>query len=288
MEIGVISDGISRNFKYSVSVIKEYNIKHVELQYIDKKEVGDLTKKEQIEVKKIINNNGLKVPCVSRHNFSGLSVLETKITDKKYINQLDSLKRCIEFAKFINCPNVRVMSFKKEMILFGENGAEQWIMSKNAWKKLVYLFKPIIKVAEKSKINLVVETGNNAMINSAQLALKLIKELSSRNLKVLWDPANSLFCNEKPYPDGLQSIINKHLGHIHMKDLEVDIPQAKVKMCQFGKGEMNKYMKLISKELHTRNWKGVVSFESVYHPGNKNFEHGFRNSFKTFKKIFQS
>ena len=75
MEIGVISDGISRDFKYSVSVIKEYNIKHVELQYIDKKEVGDLTKKEQIEVKKIIKNktrgNTENSPNAANHPITG-------------------------------------------------------------------------------------------------------------------------------------------------------------------------------------------------------------------------
>jgi hypothetical protein len=47
-------------------------------------------------------------------------------------------------------------------------------------------------MAEEEGIKLVVETGNNAMITSARLSLKLMDELGTDKLRLLWDPANSL------------------------------------------------------------------------------------------------
>jgi hypothetical protein len=38
--------------------------------------------------------------------------------------------------------------------------------------------------------------------------------------------------------------------------------------------------------LRRDGYDGVISFESVYHPGNGNFEDGFRQSIDLFKKIF--
>ena len=105
-----------------------------------------------------------------------------------YLEHLDTLKRCIDMAKALDCPLVRVMSFRKEMILFGSHGANAWIVSEGSWDKLVSLMDPAIQIVEESDITLVVETGNNAMITSAHLARKLIDQLGTDRLKVLLGP----------------------------------------------------------------------------------------------------
>jgi hypothetical protein len=38
--------------------------------------------------------------------------------------------------------------------------------------------------------------------------------------------------------------------------------------------------------LRRDSYDGVISFESVYHPGNGNFEDGFRQSIGLFKDLF--
>ena len=106
----------------------------------------------------------------------------------------------------LDCPLVRVMSFRKEMILTGGNGAEEWIVSTAAWGQLLKRMAPALRIAEQEGITLVVETGNNAMINSAWSGRKLIEELGSRHLRLLWDPANSLYCNEPAWPDGYAAL----------------------------------------------------------------------------------
>ena len=53
-----------------------------------------------------------------------------------------------------------------------------------------------------------------------------------------------------------------------------------------GKGQMAKQYGQISKALREDEYNGVISFESVYHPGNGNFEDGFRLCVDEFKRLF--
>ena len=53
-----------------------------------------------------------------------------------------------------------------------------------------------------------------------------------------------------------------------------------------GEGQLADLFKPIGEALRTDNYEGVISFESVYHPGNNNFETGFRQCINVFKKHF--
>ena len=170
-KLGVITDGISRNPEQSFAVMNEFGLEYAELQYIDDLEVGDLNDAQTARVQDLLQAHGLKVPCISRHIFGGLALGELDVDSPVYRQQLAALRRCIDFAQALDCPLVRVMSFRKEMILFGGMGADQWIVTAGAWDKLLQLMAPAIEIAEERDTTLVVETGNNAMITSAWLGV---------------------------------------------------------------------------------------------------------------------
>jgi len=286
MKLGVITDGISRSLERALQVMNEFHIRYAELQYIGDKEVGDLDDSEVLQVKELTEAYQVKVSCISRHIFGGLPVIETERDNPKYLSHIEYLMRCIEMAKALDCPLVRVMSFRKEMILFGSRGADVWNVSKGAWKKLISLMELPVQIAEDEGITLVVETGNNAMITSTVLGQKLIEELGTDKLKILWDPCNSLYCHEIPYPDGYNQMKSGFIAHIHMKDALVNIPAATVECTAMNKGHMAPYLKDISSDLKKDNYDGVISLESVYRPDNGTFEDGFRASIPAFKHIF--
>ena len=135
---------------------------------------------------------------------------------------------------------------------------------------------------------MVVETGNGTMVNSNYTARLLIDELNAKDtLKVLWDPGNNCWCHETAFPDGYDEVKNGYLGHIHIKDVFVDTPRAKLEVRQMGQGQLAGHFEPISNALKADHYNGVVSFESVYHPGNGDFEQGFRDSIGLFRRIFQ-
>ncbi|MCY4525300.1 MAG: sugar phosphate isomerase/epimerase [Anaerolineaceae bacterium] len=285
MKPGVITDGISRNPEHAFSVMNEFGLEYAELQYVDELEVGDLNDTQTARLKDLLQAHGLKVSCVSRHVFAGLALGELERDSAVYRRQLEYLRRCIEFAQALDCPLVRVMSFRKEMILFGASGADEWIVTAGAWDKLVHLMAPAVEIAGELDAQLVVENGNNAMITSAWLGRKLIEELDTTRLKLLWDPGNGLYCNEPAWPDAYQALAGRDgslLAHLHIKDVIVNIPQARSDFVPFGHGDIGPRLPTIAAALRRDGYEGVVSLESVYRPPGGTFEDGFRASVGRF------
>ncbi len=285
MKLGVITDGISRDLKHALKVMNETGIEYAELQFIWDKEIGDQTADEIQKIKDLVTQYNVKVPCITRHNFVGLPVMTTEIEDEAYQKHFDGLKRCIKIAKELGSNMVRIMSCRKEMIIFGYNGAEKWVASTGAWEKLLKLMEPPVKLAEDEGITLAVETGNNAMVTSGWLGRKLIDDLGTKRLKIIWDIPNTLYCTDVPYPDAYEEI-KEYIGHIHIKDCKANISRATVQFCPLGQGDMAPYLEDIAAALKRDGYQGVVSLESVYRPDNGTFEDGFRECLAVFKKLF--
>ena len=125
------------------------------------------------------------------------------------------------------------------------------------------------------------------MINSCGTGCKLIDDLDAKDtLKILWDPANNCWCHERAYPAGYEEVRGGYLGHIHIKDVLVDTPRATLEVRRMGEGQLADQFQPLADELRADGYDGVISFESVYHPGNGNFEDGFRLCIDRFKEIF--
>jgi len=287
MKLGVITDGISRDLKHALKVMGEFNLEYAELQYVGDKEVGNHSNKEIKEIKDLLNIFNKPVSCLSRHIFAGLTSKNIP-KDSDHQKHMDDLKRVIEMAHILKSPLVRIMSSKKEQILWGKNGAEKWNVQHGAWDSLLKLIYPAIELIKKEGLTLVVETGNGTMINSSYTAKKLIDDLDAKDtLKVLWDPANNCWCHELAYPNGYNEIKNGYIGHIHIKDIIVDTPKATLEIKKMGDGQLADLFEPIGNALRLDKYQGVISFESVFHPGNNNYEDGFRESISTFKKYFK-
>lgn len=285
MKLGVITDGISRDLEHTLKVMNETGLEYAELQFVWDKEIGDQTPEEIQKIKALITQYKVKVPCITRHNFVGLPVMTTKPEDEAYQKHFEALKRCIRIAKELGTDLVRIMSCRKEMIIFGYNGAEQWVASTGSWDKLLKLIEVPVKLAEDEGITLAVETGNNAMITSAYLARKLIDDLGTKHLKIIWDIPNTLYCTDVPYPDAYEEI-KDHIAHIHVKDCKTNIARATVQFCPIGEGDMAPYLEDIAKALKKDDYQGVVSLESVYRPDSGTFEDGYRECLPAFKRLF--
>ena len=285
-KLGVITDGISREFEHALSVMNETGLEYAELQYLWEKEVGDLNDAEIAKAQSLLKVHEMKVSCISRHNFAGMLVGDTEVGDGNYNRHMDSLQRCIDMALELGTNVVRIMSFRREMILFGSSGADYWVTSTGAWDKLLKLLESPVKLAEEKNINLVLETGNNAMVPSAWFGKKLIDDVGSDRLRILWDPANSLYANEPTYPDGWEALKDGYIGHFHIKDAKVNMPHAHVEFCEMGKGDMAPYLEPLANEMKLNNYNGYISLESVYRPDGGSFEDGYRASLPKFKELF--
>lgn len=286
MKLGVICDGISRDLNHAIDVMDEFDLEYAELQFVGETEVGDHSKQEITEIDTLLRDRGKPVSCLSRHIFAGMTSAN-KPGDELHTKHMDALKRVIEMAHIVGSPLVRIMTQKKEQILWGKNGAEKWNVAHGAWDTMAPMIAPAVDLAKSENVTLVVETGNGTMVNSNYAARKLIDELDAKEtLKVLWDPANNCWCHERAFPDGYEEVRGGYLGHVHIKDVLVDTPRATLEVRRMGEGQLADQFEPIAQALREDDYDGVISFESVYHPGNGDFEEGFRLCVDRFKNIF--
>lgn len=286
MKLGVIIDGISRDLAHALAVMDEFNLDHAELQYVWDKEIGDHDPQEIRAMRDLLTAHGKQVSCLSRHVLAGTTVAN-RPNDSLHSKHMEALKRVIDAAHALGSPRVRIMSPKKETILWGGGGAEEWNVAKGAWEAALALVAPTVELAKSEGIQLVTETGNGTMVNSCYTGRKLIDDLDALDtLKLLWDPANCCWCHETAYPDGYRQTRGGYLGHVHMKDVRVDTPRATLTNHRLGEGQLGGQFQSIADALREDGYGGVVSFESVYRPPGGNFEAGFRECIDEFRRIF--
>ncbi|MEM9433865.1 MAG: sugar phosphate isomerase/epimerase family protein [Pseudomonadota bacterium] len=286
MKLGVICDGISRDLRHAVDVMDEFGLDYAELQFVGDSEVGDHSAQEIAEIDQLLRDRGKPVSCLSRHIFAGLTTADTP-GNAAHQKHMDALKRVIDMAHVVGSPLVRIMTNKKEQILWGHGGAEKWNVAHGAWDKTLPLIAPACDVARDAGVTLVVETGNGTMVNSNYTGRKLIDDLDAKDvLKVLWDPANNCWCHERAWPDGYDAVTGGYLGHVHIKDVIVDTPRATLEVRRMGEGQLADQFAPMAQALRDDAYGGVISFESVYHPGNGDFEAGFRLCIDRFKALF--
>lgn len=286
MKLGVICDGISRDLTRAIDVMDEFDLTYAELQFVGDKEVGDHSAAEIAEMDQLLRGRGKPVSCLSRHIFAG-TTSANRPGDALHQKHMDALKRVIEMAHILEAPLVRIMTQKKEQILWGRNGAEKWNVAHGAWDTMAPMIAPAVDLAKAEDVTLVVETGNGTMVNSNYTARKLIDELDAKDtLKVLWDPGNNCWCHEQAFPDGYEAVKCGYLGHVHIKDVLVDTPRATLEVRRMGTGQLGPMFQPMADAMRADHYDGVISFESVFHPGNGDFEDGFRQCIGLFKEIF--
>jgi len=286
MKLGVICDGISRDLTHAIDVMDEFDLTYAELQFVGDKEVGDHSVAEIAEIDQLLRGRGKPVSCLSRHIFAG-TTSANRPGDALHQKHMDALKRVIDMAHILGAPLVRIMTQKKEQILWGRNGAEKWNVAHGAWDTMAPMIAPAVDLARAEGVTLVVETGNGTMVNSNYTARKLIDELDAKDtLKVLWDPGNNCWCHEQAFPDGYEAVRGGYLGHVHIKDVLVDTPRATLEVRKMGTGQLGPMFQPMADAMRADHYDGVISFESVFHPGNGDFEDGFRQCIGLFKEIF--
>ncbi|WP_298837908.1 sugar phosphate isomerase/epimerase [uncultured Roseobacter sp.] len=286
MKLGVICDGISRDLARAVDVMDDFGLTYAELQFVGDTEVGDHSPEQIRQIDTLLRDRGKPVSCLSRHIFAGLTT-GNHAGDPEHTVHMDALKRVIDMAHRTGAPLVRIMTQKKEQILWGHGGAEVWNVAQGAWDSLLSMTAPAVELARAEGIRLVVETGNGTMVNSSYTARRMIDDLDAKDvLQVLWDPANNCWCHETAWPDGYGALRGGYLGHLHIKDVIVDTPRATLEVRRLGEGQLGPVLRPIADALRADGYDGVVSLESVWHPGNGSFEDGFRQCVGPFTEIF--
>ena len=112
MKLGLRCDGVSRDLHHSLAVMSEFGIDHAELQFVWNREIGDHSAAELTLIRKLLDQHGKKLACLSRHLFAG-TTSANRPGDALHLKHMEDLKRMIEIARTLNSPLARIMTPKK-------------------------------------------------------------------------------------------------------------------------------------------------------------------------------
>jgi sugar phosphate isomerase/epimerase len=137
---------------------------------------------------------------------------------------IDSLKRLIRSAPAIDAPMVTLCTGSR-------NADDQWAdhpdnQTQGAWADLLAAMEQLLPAAEEVGVKLGVEPELANVINSAETAKRLIDEVQSDAISIVFDPANlfevaSLDEQQHIIAEGLERLAG-YIGMAHAKDRTED------------------------------------------------------------------
>jgi len=203
----------------------------------------DLDKKRRNELKAYINSCGLKVSaiCPSSYNFNLASCIENERKDSsKYYRD------CVQLAADFGSSVVVVVP---GWIVFPTSYEQTWEWSKQG-------LRDAIELAEDIGVTLALEPINSYwvdLVTKTDHALKMMKELNSKSVKVMLDTQHIFLERENPV-DAVKKC-GENLVHVHCQDAV----SASDRRFVPGEGEFG--FESFVKALHQIGYKGHLSVE---------------------------
>lgn len=289
LKLGAIPSDIcgpNGDFEQALAIMRADGLKYADIEWVWGKKVGTHSDEEHQRIKQLLSQYEIEAAVVGGFAFRDQSAQSIEPGDAAHLAHVQEIKKQIELAKLLDCKKVRCLTFSKQMAIWGYNGADiRNAYHNRTWDKMLRLFEEPVRLAEDNGIELLIETGVNTLLTSAYLTRKFVDDIGSRNFKVLWDPANTIFNYETPFPDGYEQL-KGCIGHIHIKDGTVDIPKSTITSTVVGQGTMALYMDDICRALKRDNYDGVISLENFFIPEGGTLEQGYRQCVEPFKAIF--
>ena len=213
--------------------LKEYGISNVQL--VLKKSCkgfkeGMFSPSFAKKIGEIFSKNGIEISvlgCYINPSNTNKAVLEK---DMAYF--IENLK----YAKFLNAGVVGL-----ETGFVGEECIPKNNQTEEAYQYLLSNMKVLRDAAEKLGVMIAVEAVSYFVINSPERMLRLVNDLNSPNILVIFDLLNLLtidnYKNQEEIIDTAFELLGDKISVIHLKDFI--IVDNQLRQCELGKGLLN-------------------------------------------------
>ena len=217
-KLSVFTDEITTDFGHALEVAaKEFGLGYVELRVMWGKNIMSLDDKEIAEARRLLERYKLRVSSIAGPLFKvgwpGAPVSKFSQRDKfgadfTFEQQPEVLERGLELTHVFNTDHLRCFDFWRLDDPKPHRAAMDDELRKAAEK------------AGKRGVTLVMENEYACNTATAAEAARTLDAVRVSSFKLNWDPGNSAFRNETPYPDGYNLLPKARIGHVHCKDVE--------------------------------------------------------------------
>ena len=216
-KLSVFTDEITHDFGRAVEIAaKEFGLGYVELRILWGKNIMALEAKEIAEARRLLGRYKLRVSSIAGPLFkvdwkgapvSKFSQRDTFGADFTFEQQAEVLERGLELTRAFNTDRLRCFDFWRL------EDPEPYRAAMD--DKL----REAAAAAAKRGVTLVMENEYACNTATGAESVRTLAAVKSPSFKLNWDPGNSAFRNETPYPDAYRLLPKNRIGHVHCKDV---------------------------------------------------------------------
>jgi len=247
MKLAVFTDEVSQDLEKAVKFAVRYQLDGLELRSIWNKPIQHLNAADVDTVRKALGEHGLAVAAIAS------PVFKCELDDDAaHREHLEFLRNCCRLANEFGTSIVRVFTFWKR-------GPSQPV-----WEKVKSKFRPAIPIAEDTGVTLAIENEHSTYCATGDETARMVRELGSPAVRVVWDPCNEVYADEgvTPYPDAYQ-LVKDLVVHVHAKDGKRDA-KGVPSVTPVGEGVIAWKAQLVA--LLRAGYQGYVSLETHWRP----------------------
>jgi sugar phosphate isomerase/epimerase len=209
MNIGVVTDEISRDINEALRFAAEWGIALVELREGAKRRFPFFTPDEVNALDRALAG-GTRVTAVSPGIFKQSAANESRIR----ADLVDTLPRTIELAARLSCPLVIVFGFEKIGVL-----------TRNERVAAQRAFESAAEQTTAAGMTLAIENEPNFWIDGPEESVALVNEIGHPGIRLNWDPANRIWGGSEVTQADFE-VLQPLITNLHVKDFDPGDPEA--------------------------------------------------------------
>ena len=255
--ISAFADEYGNSLDEQIKALHRFEIDHIELRFLDGRNVADLTAAESVAVKSKLDGNGIRVSAI------GSPLGKINLADD-FSSHLEKAARVFENANIFNAKNIRMFSF------YLHSGKSR----RECRGEVIDKLGQLIELAQRHGVQLCHENEAEIYGEDPEHCLDLMQVFNGR-LRCVFDMGNFVLDGCKPWPDGYEMLKN-YIEYFHIKD---SLPEGAIVPAGCGKAHireilhtyMNEFKRdvLISLEPHLQTFDGLnklvgKTFENPY------------------------
>ena len=208
---------------------QENDIKNVQLVF--KKTISDFKEGEfspeyAVKMRNILAEKGVKVSVL------GCYINPSDTNPETLKASMDYFKECLHYAKYMDADVVGL-----ETGFVGEKCDPEQNSSEEAYQHLLKNMRELLSVAEELDVKIGIEGVWCFVINSPSRMKRLVDDLNSENIRVIFDPMNYLsnvnYNNQSRMIDEFFELLGDRVCAIHLKDFKTENGEMRfINPCQ--------------------------------------------------------
>jgi len=237
--LSAFADEVTDDFRGQVEYLVREQVKGIELRFLDRKNILDLTAGEQKEVGRILRDHAIRVSAI------GSPIGKVPINEP-FAPHLDRFKKAVDMALFFETRLIRLFSYYPPV---GGN-------IQDYRQEVIDRFCAKLEIIKNTALVLVQENEAQIYGHSAENCADLIQALGSPQLRLAYDPAN--FVLEYGIIDNIRScwpLMKPYVAHVHIKDWK----RGETTGCLPGQGDGQ--IEDLLRELNALHYDGWLTLE---------------------------